>query len=187
MGQVTNGTVRFERTVKISEYEPKKAAAELTFTVGEGEDFEKMFSTASLAAQAKVLSMLGLSQPPAGATAEPAKSQAATTRKPPAAPKPDGAKVTEATPIDPKVAHAAKANGGGAAVVEEDLTGEAPLTDADMRDAAKKAADKLNDAPTVRKLIWKYAGEGKHSHEIPAGARRAFVAELEKLTAPQAL
>lgn len=63
MGQVTGGRVVFSRTVKVTEYEPKKAEAELTFSLDEGEDYKELFDHASAAAAHKVYEMLGLKVP----------------------------------------------------------------------------------------------------------------------------
>lgn len=58
MAQITNGTARFLQRVKTGDYEHKKASAEFSFSVGEGEDHSGVAGAAASHAVAHVKAML---------------------------------------------------------------------------------------------------------------------------------
>lgn len=77
MSQITNGRVTFGRNVKTAEYEGKKAEVEISFAVGEGEDYKDVLDLAATTARDKAYEILGLLKPPATATSTAAVQAAA--------------------------------------------------------------------------------------------------------------
>jgi len=62
MGQITGGTIYFERKTQPAQFEGKHAKVELTFVLAEGEELGSFLDTVANMAQAKALEMVGLKQ-----------------------------------------------------------------------------------------------------------------------------
>lgn len=161
--QITNGTVKYGRTVKTGDFESKRADVELAFSVPEGEDAENVIERVQDIAMQKCEAILGFS-----VKAKPAKKDAAVAEEKPAAGKAKkipavetSAEVEEPVAVAAKPAVAAKA--GAAEEVGEDniddiLGMEAPakekeITDKELNDATQKCQAENKNSPAIRKLI----------------------------------
>ncbi len=129
MGQITGGRVVYGRTAQPAQYESKKAEAEFSYVVAEGEDHAPLMEQAMMLAKAKVHEMLGL---PADkvSTAAASKAPAATAAATPNAPAQPAARTKadiEKEVVDaatPKTTRAAKPPKVPAATGQAISTGE---------------------------------------------------------------
>lgn len=199
---IVSGTVCIEdgNPAKTGDFDPKrKVKVELTFAVPEGGNSTDFLDLTARTADTKVRELLGRSASPAAITAAaPAPSRVDT----PVEPKKATRAKKEPTDKD-KLAAAAGLPVEGLDESEvpapkpgpddslDDLLGDAapaPVTDAELgkkaqeKNAALKVANgEKHDPTTIRKLIAKFAGEGKRINDIPAAKRHDFLKELDAL------
>lgn len=179
MASITGGTVSYSRTVKISDYEPKKAEVTLSFGVDEGEDVEKILGYVSNLALAQTHKILGLkvSVETVAAAVSQTKATAANGK----------AAAAIVTAEEVRQAEKPQISTGGervdpAQVVDEIIEDTPPVTDAMLTDAAKTTNKKINDPVRIKALRDKYAGKSPSIlSEIPKEKRKEFLHELAKL------
>ncbi|MFI4998209.1 MAG: hypothetical protein ACHQAQ_20790, partial [Hyphomicrobiales bacterium] len=194
---ITGGNVAYERSVKVAEYENKKAKVELSFGVPDGTDEAAQVKTIDYVlalAKTKCEGILGIRGAAPGertkadltgeAEAAAGKTTKPVTRKPPA-PKPE-----ETAPAEAKTTSAADITDDEPAAAESDsldeLTGTpAPkeITDAELIDKVKKANEVIANPLAIRQLGAKI-GELKALRsviEVPQDKRPAFLAALDKM------
>lgn len=209
MGQVTGGSVLYSRTVKITEYEPKKAEVRIDFTTADeaGGAYEAILQQACDIAVAKAHEILGLTTvaPKAGK----GKNAAPVAETPPADPKPaavveeeiplgnltGGASAADASKQAYADAQAAKAAGKGGSIMADadpgnldDLLGPAakPITDEDLLGEITRKNAEIKNSAAIRALIAGHVPDASKPHQaydIPADKRAAFVAALKDLKA----
>lgn len=200
---ITGGSVSFEQSRKLAEYENRKAS--VTFNVTQDEGHEKAVAEVLAAlelAEHHVLVALGLKkqtefQP---AAAEPEKSTKGTRKRPPAVdvkvdpPKPaeDPAAVVDETPTKPAGAAASETPATSSADVVDDslFTASTPeVTDAELlsqitrKNAALQIAIGDQAPPKIRALIGKYVTAPKQAKDIPQEQRAKFLEDLAALNA----
>lgn len=202
MAQITGGAVRYERKLNTGNYEHKIASAEFQFVIAEGEG-SAVADIASAHAVEKAHQMLGLGRPeakadvntvapdpetkvdvvqtPPAADAKPVtrRSRQVTEHKPEA--KADPPPVIEMPAPEPTPAPAADE---GQLWEAEDVTvAEAPpVKDDEIAKACSRQFEATKNGPAIRALVFRYAGQGQQARAIPQDKRRAFLAELERIT-----
>lgn len=206
MGHITGGVVKFERRVKTGEFEHKHAAADIAFSVPEGENAQETIDLAGAQAHGQVHRLLNISNSGPAKTptdkdklaaavvgdaavekhkrstklpapADPA-SMDVVTDQPAGGPQSGGNAVT-GTPPEPQSADPAAI---------DDVLQSAPVevTDKDLTAHISKHNEKTKNAVEIRKLIGVYTPQDglKHSAvEIPQEKRSAFLVELAKIAA----
>ena len=191
MAHISGGEVTYGRTVKTGDYENKRVDVKLTFGVDDGEDVETILTKVSITAVRKAHEMLGISVPAAATAAVAPKSAATTakateaaaavtavekTQKPAKAPKPAAETVEEPAQISTGAERVDPAQ------VADELDEVAPITDAQLADAAKTKNASLKDPVRIKALRDKYAGKTPSIlSEIPQEKRAEFLAELKKM------
>lgn len=191
MAHISGGEVTYGRTVKTGDYENKRVDVKLTFGVDEGEDVEAILTKVSITAVRKAHEMLGIPAPAAATAAVAPKSAATTakateaaaavtavekTQKPAQAPKPAAEAVEEPAQISTGAERVDPAQ------VADELDEVAPITDAQLADAAKTKNASLKDPVRIKALRDKYAGKTPSIlSEIPQEKRAEFLAELKKM------
>lgn len=183
MTQITGGTVRFERTIQVAQYEPKKASAELSFIVGEGQDHTKIAEQASLEAVVHVERMLVAKihvQADVAQTLHPVEHKPAGKKSKPA----EVAKEAVADPTtfddlgDPVVKDpSAEAAKDPAAVEEETVAQEIP--DKTLVDACSAASKLTQNSEGIRALISEYVAPPGRVANIPQISRGEFLGKLK--------
>lgn len=181
---ITNGQVVFSRTVKTGDYENKKAEVTLAFTLDEGMDAEATVAKVGAMAQDQALQMLGLQG--ANPKPQPAESAAEKPKRPPAPPKAADKPVeklkTEADPLAMETTPAKQTAAPAEDTLDDVLSAEAPpITDKDLVSEITVKNAALKNPTAIKQLIWKFAGNQKHAHDIPAAVRAQFVKELKAL------
>lgn len=116
MGKISNGSVKFGRTLKTGDFENKRADVELAFTVDEGEDYIPILEGAAREAHQRVHQMLGIKLAPAEKTEPVASAAKASVPETPTRGKP-GPKPKPKPELTPAEVAAAKA----AAVADDSL------------------------------------------------------------------
>lgn len=193
MSAITNGTVRYERTVKTGDYENKKAAVELVFSVEDGESHEVILNSALKTAHDKVHQTLGIKSASASAASVPA-----TDAPPKAAPvKPKTrtkADIEAEHPANAKAVETKQAISTGAervdpaavtdaSEVQDDLLvgAQADITDKFLQESVAAVYHRTKNKPAIMKLIGKHAGVGKSAHDTPQAVRQLFLDELNAI------
>jgi hypothetical protein len=198
MAVITGGKVNYGRTVKTGDYENKRADAELSFTVDEGEQPVTGIEQASKLAFEAVVRILKLAPAASVAPATaPAPAEAAPVVVQPIT-KADlekAAKAPRAAPGKKKANEAINATGrsveGGqpADPAEVDLGGQANfdailaiIPDTDLTAACNTKHAEINDRDRIKGLVGKYVDQPKGPViSIPQEKRAAFLAELKTL------
>jgi len=149
---ITNGTIKYGRTVKTGDFESKCADVELSFNVAEGEDPDAVIANVESMTRNHIHSMLGVAED--RVVADPAAVKAKRAARMPRAAASesveDPASVNE--PAAAQNAQAAKANEDDL----DDLYGEAPakeITDKDLNDATQKVQAATKNMSAIRKAI----------------------------------
>lgn len=179
--QITNGVVKYGRTMKTGDYENKRADVELSFTVPEGEDGEAAIAKVGSMAAAHCVAILGAAPDSALATNAPevpAKGKAAAAPAK-AAEKPaekasektaaDASEIVDDTPVpafikgqmlDAATGKPSEKPKAAAEAVEENIDdllggGEAAkeITDKELTDATQKCQVANKNAPAIRKAL----------------------------------
>lgn len=203
--QITGGKVNFSRTVKVSDYEPKKAEVELTFSVEAGEALNQDFLTRTAwQAQAQVHDMLELKAPviKLRAQIDPAnlalvddgkktvvRKKATETSR---GLKAQGPNIgTGEERIDPDQASAdlaaeAYRDTSVTLPTETDVNWDAPpvleITDKELTDHISHKNQQLRAPAKIHALIAKFAGKAPKTHrDIPQDVRHIFLYELQDL------
>lgn len=211
MGQITGGKVTFLKRIQKAQFEPVEAAVEISFAVGDGEDHQAIFDTASNAAKAKVEELLTGKPAPAGRTKADLEAEAIArgnkpdatevktrqTRRPPSS-KP-ATTDAETLPADDVRSQHTVVNGkpkedpkGDATTTDEDIFsagGDEPakiiITDEVLLSKIAATNGKIKNPPAIRALIGEYfkpeEKTGKQAKDIPQEEREDFLAELAKL------
>lgn len=202
MTKILGGEVTYERSVKVADYENKKASVKLTFGIEEGTPAaETSFYIAQVTSAARdhVEGVLGLKKiavaPPVKAETVPAPAAAPTDKdklaaaaaKPAEAPKPvraraprvvEQAKESEPAKPAPAVDPLADLNEDFGA----DPATAAPITDKELSEHCSAINGKIKNPVLIRQLIGKYTGpKPANAQNIPAESRAKFVAELKTL------
>lgn len=197
MTQITNGTVKYERTVKTGDFENKKFSAELSFTIPEDGNPATSLSLVAGMAETQVLATLGLqagahAAPSANAPKAPAKGKAAAPAPKPApapAPAADASVVDDTDPLTDRAPMPPKSKAAAAAVVDEndlgDILGEAPkeITDKELNDAVSKQQAAVKNAPAIRNLIAAMGVKMPPGRviDIPQAKRQEFLDKLKEV------
>lgn len=177
MTQVTNGVVKYGRTVKTGDYENKRADVELSFTVAEGENPEHAIFTVGNMAAAHCNAILNVPNEtpvakPAAAEAPKSVKKAAKVESKAEAPKAETVEVDEAEVpailkgkmLDPTTGKPAMKNGE---IVDNDPLGiddglgdllgiaepAKEVTDVALHDATQKCQDETRNPLAIRKLL----------------------------------
>jgi hypothetical protein len=198
--QITGGTIRFLKRVRTGEYEHEEATAELTFSVGDGQDHVRQLDIAAGEADRKVRELLkGMAKRPAGRppkvagaavisteTSDPAleatQKALGTTPDPfeePASPSGQSTAPTN----DVKSAEATSGQPQDTTTtVGDDWTAETPpITDKMLADACAKRNAEIANPPAIRKLIGLFVTAPKGTRDIPANQRQNFLNRLGEL------
>lgn len=200
MSQITAIKITYGRTVQPAQYESKKAEAEFTATVDDGEDVAAIVDHCIHLAQSKVHEMVGLSKPTA--TKQPAK-QAAKAEAPKAAPpteldekiqKPKGkskADLEAEQALKLSQAAAVPAKGADIALDVLDAPATAPadpdgldtvITPADIKEAVHKKMQHQPAHPergaAIKAIREKFVKPPLGLADIPTEHRPAFLAQL---------
>lgn len=181
---VRAGTVSVEDGNKAAEeFAPaRKVRVELNFEIAEGADPELVLEHVGLLADGQVKKMLGRSR--ATTTATSAKTSAKKADEPKKAeekPKP----IEVVLPPEPKD-EPAKADASSMDEFDAPAEEQPPVTDTELRDAARARADKLGNPVPIRKLVATFAPKdaaGFQLIQIPQERRREFLAKLGSLAA----
>lgn len=197
MAQITGGFARVMQRKQIRDYEPRECEARLDFTVGEGEDFAKLFDLAAALASQKVDQLLAKWQIACEFTSTPAAEPvvARGRGRPPGAPnKPRAPEPTPAAPVEEAQVEETQAAEPLLAApspetvdLDDVLTAAAPeVTDAQVKEHVAKQAQKMvgqaDGIARIKKLIYEFVGGPPHTaSEIPQAQRAAFIAKLEAL------
>lgn len=212
MGDITGGEVAYGRTVKVAEYESKRADVKLSFSAENGK-YQQVLDLAMDVAVAKCHDMLGLPSPRLRPI-EAAPQNAAADQVAEAAPqsplgtavmdrprrgRPPKAKTENLDPTDPHAADAAAAMPeektaapAAKATDPEDVMGApeewdaAPreVSDADLQAACASTNQRTKQPTAIRALIAKFAGPApKNVRDVPQPVRQQFLDELAKLPA----
>lgn len=200
MGQVTGGVVKYERRVKTGDFEHKHAAAEISFSVPEGENDTKIIDQAGALAHGQVHRLLGTISggtdgktdkdrlaEAAGAPAEGKKTRAAKPPATPPAADPGAMDVAQEQPAktEPAKPEPAAADPGDLSDVLSSAPAE--VSDADLTAKIGRVNAATKNPTAIRVLIGKYTPQDGNKHqaaEIPQDKRQAFLAELD--TVPKA-
>lgn len=200
MPQITSGVVRFLQRSNTGDYNHKEASAELSFTVGDSEEYQVGLDLAGAAALTKVNQLLfapraAVAETPAATEAAPAKAKGKGGRPPKAAepaldptdPRVTG--VADAPVVDPSDIDDTPVPQETAAVEDpaglDDLLGEeAPkeITDKEVVSAITQRQAVINNGPLIRTLVAEFAGPPPNgSRDIPQDKRAAFLTKLAEL------
>lgn len=210
--KLTGGTVSFEETKQIQQYEPRKVSITLHFSAEEGRDAEAMLDHASQLVVAKVAQLLSGKLTPTVASrtvdtsgakeaaaaklnaAEELPTETPKTVKPPRKiTAKDVVKGREADPLEGEVLPPETTKPAAAPAAEEnldDLLGDTPkaepITDAVLTSKIGAHNAKVKNSPAIRKLVGDFNGNvaGKQARDIPQEKRADFIVQLEKIAAP---
>ena len=189
---ITGGTVTFEQSKKLAEYENRKAS--VSFSVTEDEDATTQVATALDIAKDLVFVALDLTK-----IGKPRATPAARTAKTPPKTVTDDTPTADNDGFDTDDTKAEISKGGPredpetkpeeAATEEEDIfSADVPeITDKELMDKiARRNSDlqkTLGDKapPTIRGLIGKYVQAPKVARDIPQAARAEFLEQLAAL------
>lgn len=201
MAQITGGLVRYERSVKVAEYENKKFTCELSWAAPEGEDAVHMLDHAANMAVAETHYRLGLGKQGA---ATPAKEPPPLETNPKPEPQPPVEQPKSPTPpkerkepklgsvealrdaaaraaeiVDPLLGAPVTVSPPSSTVTEDDFAALPP--EISREDMLQACADKANEVGSiaVRKLVGEYAVQVSM---IPEDRRADFMARLAELT-----
>lgn len=190
--QITNGVIKYGRTIKTGDFESKRGDVELSFNIPEGEDHDTAVAHVQEKAQGHLFSLLGH---PGDTTDRARPPKALKEEKPVAkAPKKLPAAVVDASVMeDPEVPPLLRGKVAAqkpAEVVEENIDdllqeGEevAQVTDQELNDATQKCQSRAKNAPAIRKLL------GELGVRVPPGRiidlaqekRREYLNRLEEI------
>lgn len=211
MTVVSGGIVRYERSVKVAEYENKKMGIELSFALADDEtDLAGALDTVGDQAVAFVHGKLGIVTAPARARATkdakvdvkdaaPANDKVATAAalkaedskkkvtKPPAPPVNDA--VDMDGPATTGQATTGQAiSGGGERKESDDLSfldepeTEVNITDQQLVDTIGRVNAKIKNPVAIKQAIAKYAGQPPRTYkDVPFADRAKFLADLAAL------
>jgi len=199
MARITNGTVTFERSVKVADYENKKFAAQFSFILDEGDDEVAAAELYGRQIVRFVEDKLGLKSSielPATRATTAAAATAPVATDAEAKPKGKPGRPTNAEKAAKAANKSADAPSGAPASEPETVSHElssAPsevpeITDAQLREKIQNHVGQHGDAVAVRKLVQSFfpAKEGKvwQSNELPSDRRADFLTKLAALAAP---
>lgn len=203
MTVVTGGVVRYERSVKVADYENKKLGVELSFNNDDGADIAAGLDQVGNQAVEFVHAKLGI---PAGtpaqrranaankasaagaitevAASDTQKAASAAARKTPA--KPPAAKVDDTVDMGDS-ATGQSISSGGERVDPNDLSfldepAVAEITDKAVVDKIGQVNGKINNPIAIKKLVGEFAGQPPKTYrDIPQDKRAEFLKKLEAL------
>lgn len=200
MSQITNGKVLYGRTVKVADYENKKAEAEFSFTVEEGEDHNVIAQVAAQDARRIAHGLLGIKPAGEAAPAAPrALAGAAMDKDDPALPATPAPKPAK-EPKPPKAAAPKPSDDlnldddGGAeakpAKTKEEIAAKLnaeEITDADFMAKAQARAQALGETgpSKIKALVKEYnpePGKGFALRQIAQEDRAGFLKKMAALT-----
>lgn len=207
MARMTNGTVTFERSVKVADYENKKFAAQFSFILDDDDDPESVAEMYGRQIVRFVEDKLGLKS--SIALPEPAKKAEVGAGLPGKTVAQHAAETAEAKPKGKpgRPSNAEKA-ARAAANKQAASTSEAPasepeteghelssapsevpeITDAQLREKIQHHVAQHGDSTAVRRLVQSFfpAKEGKvwQSQELPNDRRQEFLDKMAALAAP---
>ena len=186
--QITNGSVKYGRTVKTGDFEGKRGDVELTFNIPEGDDIDAAVLHVQEKAVGYIHSLLGQQEDKtilalAGKKAK--KLPKATVVEP----EEDVADDRATPPFLKKEVAAQKATKEEEAVEEENiddlLGGEEvkEVTDKEITDAVQKCQARAKNAPAIRKLLGDYGIKVPPGRtiDVPQAKRSEFITKLDDI------
>lgn len=202
MSQITGGHVLYGRTVKVADYENKRAEVQFDFVVSEGESHAQVAATAAISATTMAHKILGLAMPaeqqdpgargsaPAGETSSAAAPEAPKRGRPAKAqqePQPPVAATHPASP-EPSAQTGDKPKPDPLNMDDEfSVAAEKEVTDAELNHACQKARlDLGGDAKAIRELLSGFNpndGAPFSLRQLPKARRGEFMAALVALVA----
>jgi len=199
--QITNGTIKYGRTVKTGDFENKRGDVELSFSVPDGQDAEKTMEGVKALAHKHLHSLLGIGKAtaaPTEMTPVPAKPEVATNvapssetvvigrsqGKPPKMPKvhltPGKEQPQEADPASIEDVPQAPAKAAKPSQDELPGSGSPEVTDADLTSACSRAQQATGNGPGIREWIAKCGVKPPaRLIDMPQTSRRAFLDGLK--------
>lgn len=189
---ITNGTVKYGRTVKTGDFESKRGDVELSFTVAEGEDANAAITKVERMAIGHVFDILGVKEDSTRAVhVEVAKSE---KEKPAKAPKmPTAVKPAVIEPVDDLMSDIDGTISQTVAPVVEsvddglgDLLGESvteEITDKELMDAAQKCQSANKNSPAIRKILSDLGVKVPPGRiiDVPQAKRQTFLDSLKEV------
>jgi hypothetical protein len=168
--------VRFERTIQVAQYEPKKAAVELSFVVTDGDTHTEIARQAALEAITLTENILRANVVQAPAPSAPVE------RKPKPAAEPDinaGQVVKDPASVE-EIEEPKPARADPAAVVDEaPVVKEIP--DKTLVDACSKTSKETQNSEAIRALISEYVAPPGRVANIKQEKRQEFLDRLGKI------
>ncbi len=169
--QITNGTIKYGRTIKTGDFESKRGDVELSFNIPEGTDHEAAIAQVHETVKHHIHQILGHNEDTPNRPTIPVKEDRAVKKEPkklpPAAKEEPKAAVdpslvaesADETPAFLKKEQAIKA-AQAAEGVDEDLddllggvTPAKEITDKELTDAVQKCMTRASNKPAIRKLL----------------------------------
>ena len=207
---ITGGKISFSRTVKVADYEPKAAAAELTFNVPEGEAFTHTeIDTLFDQARSTVYRALGIAPAAAPKAVDPVMGETKRVGRPPKAaaataaagsPATSAATVSEVDAIGSgptqgstaaaqsgaatgvTTATASPAMGAGEPMADFENPPAAEITDKLLLEHVTKKNQALKAPPKIHALVAEFAGPPPKTYkDVPQALRQQFLDRLQAL------
>jgi hypothetical protein len=160
--KVTNGVIKYGRSIKTGDFESKRGDVELSFTIAEGADADEAIAAVEGMAIKHVFDILG-HQEDSARKAAPKAEAAGKAPKPPKATAAATTKAADASDVEeppaPKFIEKEVAAKAAAAPAEENLDDllcmepTKEITDKELTDATQKCQAAVKNAPAIRKLV----------------------------------
>lgn len=193
--QITGGRVVFARTLKVTDFEPKKAEVELSFSVEAGETLDQDFlSRTAYQAQAQVHDMLEIKPPviklrpqidPGSLTLVADGTKTVIRKKATDASRGVKAQGPNIGTGDERINPDEVATAGVAVADQEvnwDAPAATPITDKELVDHISHKNVQIKKPAAINALIAKFAGKTPKTYkDIPQDARQVFLDELQVL------
>jgi hypothetical protein len=168
--QITNGTIKYGRTIKTGDFEGKRGDVELSFNIPEGEDAHEAVERVHETVKHHLHLILGHDEdtPDRARPPKPAKETRTTKKLPAAAKEETKSAETVDEPKDPaflakELAEKKAAEAKAGEIVDNDplglgdLMGEGEpakeITDKELTDATQKCQSRAKNAPAIRKAL----------------------------------
>lgn len=198
--QITNGVLKYGRTIKTGDFESKRGDVELSFNVPEGDDVDVALVQVQNVARSHLFTLLGCPEDNVGAKAAPKDDKPKTAAKvekpkeaakmPPAAKATDAAEVSDEIP--PVIAKQVAAENKKAAEADpmdelSDLLGGAEeakeITDKMLTDATQKCQSEVKNAPAIRKILTELGIKMPPGRiiDLPQDKRQTYLGKLKEV------
>jgi len=193
---ITNGTIKYGRTVKTGDFENKRADVEFSMSFDPEDDVDARVKDTAALATFHLNRILGIKQAEAAKASVPEAPKRGPGRPPKAEPAPAPLGEADASGIPaglkrepPKSEEPAKVEQADelAEFVEDDPASQPDVSDAELSSAMNRKVAELKPkhlgaAPKlIKELINKFVEPPKKSHDIPQNLRHKFLEDLAKL------